>query len=359
MSEFIPPCGGEPICLPAGVGPLLLVVVDTEEEFDWAKGFSIGAHNVTAMRCQVLAQRLFEPYRLAPTYLVDYPVASQEDGYKPLIEFLRDDRCEIGAHLHPWVNPPIEEQVCARNSYVCNLPADLERRKLTLLKTTIERNFGVAPDVYKAGRYGAGAATAAILENLGFRVDCSVYPRADLRSDGGPDFRRYSADPCWFGNDKRLLEIPLSTGFTGLLRRAGGGLHRWIGSNWAARLKLTAVFARSHLLDCVRLTPEGTTLAEAKRLTRVLWEHGEQRVFAISYHSPSLDPGHTPYVRDRRDLEHFLGWLEGYMDYFFGELRGSASTPMEVYRLASQARGRASDGKPKVHDDFRADKVRS
>ena len=338
MSQFIPLGSSEPIRLPAESGPLLLAVVDTEEEFDWGKGFSSGERSVTAMRRQGLAQRIFEPYRLMPTYLVDYPIASLEDGYKPLIEFLRDGRCEIGAHLHPWVNPPLEEKVCTHNSYVCNLPADLERRKLMQLKAAIEHNFKVVPEVYKAGRFGAGAATAAMLEDLGFRIDCSVYPRTDLRSDGGPDFRRYSADPCWFGSGRRLLEIPLTAGFTGLLRRSGPEIYRLIGSDWSVRLKLTAVFSRSHLLDFVRLTPEGMTLAEAKRLTRVLWERGEQRVFAMSYHSPSLEPGHTPYVRDHRDLERFLGWLDGYLDFFFTELHGTASTPMEVHRLASVAR---------------------
>jgi len=344
MSEFIPLGTREPVCLPVQSGPLLMVVVDTEEEFDWDKGFSSAERSVTAMRWQELAQRIFEPHRLIPTYLVDYSVASQEDGYKPLIELLRDGRCEIGAHLHPWVNPPLEEKICGRNSYVFNLPADLERRKLAMLKTAIEQSFDVVPVVYKAGRYGAGGATASILDDLGFHVDCSVYPRADLRSDGGPDFRHYSADPCWFGIGRRLLEIPLTTGFTGLLRRAGAEIYRLIGSGWPVRLKLPAVFARTHLVNLIRLTPEGVPLAEAMRLTRVLWEQGEQRVFAMTYHSPSLQPGHTPYVRDRRDLERFLGWLEHYLDFFFTELHGIAATPMDVYRLASSTRNKLGHG---------------
>ncbi len=45
-------------------------------------------------------------------------------------------------------------------------------------------------------------------------------------------------------------------------------------------------------------------------------------MFAISYHTPSLAPGNTQYVRDERELQTFLGWLEGYLEFFFGEMRG-------------------------------------
>lgn len=76
-----------------------------------------------------------------------------------------------------------------------------------------------------------------------------------------------------------------------------------------------------------RLTPEGTRLAEAKRLTRRLLRDYHHRVFVLSYHSPSLDPGHTPYVRTHEDLQAFLAWIEGYLDFFFNELGGYATTP--------------------------------
>lgn len=328
------------VSLPANMPPQLLVFIDTEEEFDWRKNFSSAAHGVTAMRHQWRAQTVFDRYGVKPVYLVDYPVAHQADGYQPLREFLADGRCEIGAHLHPWVTPPVEEEVGDGNSFACNLPRDLERRKLVILKQTIERNLGVTPTVYRAGRYGADAETRALLDEFGFLIDSSVLPWTDLRSMAGPDFRHCSPDPFWFGTDERLLEIPLTTGFLGLLHRFGAEVFPWIGGTRGVRLRATAICARARLLDRIRLSPEGVTLAEAKRLTRALVRRGEQRIFVVSYHSPSLGVGHTPYVRTRRDLEHFLAWLDDYLEFFRGEIGGQPASTPGIYRALCTASGR-------------------
>jgi len=251
---------------------------------------------------------------------------------------LQDGRCGIGAHLHPWVNPPFEEEVCARNSYPCNLSMNLELRKLTALTETISRNFGVRPVLYKAGRYGADAETTAALEALHYEIDCSMLPWTDLTAQSGPDFHRCSNDLYWFGEGSRLLEIPLTTGLVGGLQRVGQGLYWWLDSLQARRLRLTGAFARAGLLERIRLTPEGSTLSDAKRVSRILLDHYGQRVFTLTYHSPSLEPGHTPYVRSEADLAGFLGWIEGYLEFFFGQLGGVGSTPAEVFRLAAAQR---------------------
>jgi hypothetical protein len=65
-----------------------------------------------------------------------------------------------------------------------------------------------------------------------------------------------------------------------------------------------------------------------RRLTRVLLARGH-RVFVFSYHSSSLVPGNTPYVRSRADLARFVGNISAYLDFFFGETGGIAMTPSE------------------------------
>ena len=77
-------------------------------------------------------------------------------------EFVDGGRAEVGAHLHPWVTPPAEEEVTRFNSYAGNLPLSLESSKIARLVEAIEASFGRRPIVYKAGRYGFGANTASI-----------------------------------------------------------------------------------------------------------------------------------------------------------------------------------------------------
>ena len=65
------------------------------------------------------------------------------------------------------------------------------------------------------------------------------------------------------------------------------------------------------------------------------------RLFVIGYHSPSLQPGNTPFVRTAADLQRLLGWLEGYLEFFLGEIGGALGTPDAIFRMAVQARVRA------------------
>lgn len=311
---------------PLDEGPYLLVIVDTEEEFDWGTVPSTST-SITAIREQIRAQRIYDRFGVVPTYVVDYPVASQEHGYKPLREFMADGRCDVGAQLHPWVNPPIEEELIERNSFPGNLPSSLEHAKLKRLTEVIEENFRRKPTLYRAGRFGAGPNTPRILAELGYKIDCSVLPYTDLRQKYGPDYSRYTAHPFWFGPDNRLLELPVTAGITGALAPVAAPLYPTIAAPIGQRLHLPGLFARLRLLDRIRLTPEGSSLAEAKRLTRVLLKRDRLRVFVLTYHSPSLAPGHTPYVRTAGDLQYFLGWIEAYLAFFFGEIGGKPATP--------------------------------
>jgi hypothetical protein len=79
--------------------------------------------------------------------------------------------------------------------------------------------------------------------------------------------------------------------------------------------------ARLGLIERIRLTPEGIDIDEAKRLVRQMIAD-RHRVFVLTYHSPSLEPGSTPYVRTAADLMHFLAWLEEFYDFFTTEIGG-------------------------------------
>jgi hypothetical protein len=306
-----------------------MVVVDAEEEFDWTRQFSRENTSVRSMGSIGKAQQIFDEYGVKPVYAVSYPVVSQPDGYKPLQEIVSDGRCVIGAHLHPWVTPPFEEPIGRFTTYAGNLPPDLERAKLHVLAESIAERFGSTPTVYKAGRYGLGPHTAEILEQLGFAVDLSVCPYMSFSEEGGPDFRLHSPWPYWFGREKRLLELPLTVGFTGLLRQWGGRLHNLAVRSPLAWIRAAGILARLRMVDRIWLSPEGFELSDQRRLIHAL-HHDGLRVFTFAFHSPSLEPGNTPYVRSVQDLEQFLARCRKFLDFFMVDLDGSPTTPLEL-----------------------------
>ncbi|MSO77898.1 MAG: hypothetical protein EXQ87_13480 [Alphaproteobacteria bacterium] len=54
------------------------------------------------------------------------------------------------------------------------------------------------------------------------------------------------------------------------------------------------------------------------------------RVLVFSFHSPSVTPGFTPYVRDQADLRSFLERIDGFLASFRTELGGRFASPDEV-----------------------------
>jgi len=311
--------------------PRLLVVVDTEEEFDWSQNFARENVATSSIPAQAAAHQIYDRLGVVPTYILDYPVATDPRAVA-FLGGLRDaGKAAIGAHLHPWVTPPHEEEVTTLNSYHCNLPPALERRKIEMLTETIEDRFGARPTIFKAGRHGFGPNTARVLADLGYRVDCSYVPFTSFAGDGGPDFRAAPDQPFWLDARSRLLEIPTTAGFIGPAA-AMGEQAAWLFDNrQAARLRLPGILGRSGLVARSRLSPEGVSAEEQCRLIETMVKRG-RRSFNLVYHSPSLAPGHTPYVRTQADLTRFLATIEQVLTWFRDELGGRFTTPDQVHR---------------------------
>ena len=335
----------EPIRLPAG-RPILCIIVDAEEEFHWGRPVSARNNATSSIRYQKRAHEVFSCYDARPTYLVTYPIASDPSAASVLREYLADGRCDIGAQLHPWVTPPFDSETEERLSFPGNLPPVIEREKLHRLAEAVRDSFNVQPTAYKAGRYGFGPSTAALLEDEGFLVDTSLIPRTHYTPVGGPDFSAFDYGPFWFGARRRLLELPVTRALTGLMANAMPSVYGMAERTPFRSLKAAGLLARAGLLERITLSPEGSDLAAMLRLTRTLLRRGE-RIFTLSYHSPSLQPGNTPYVRTHRDLAVFLDRISGFLSFFRDELGGVFLTVKELHdQLRSGSLGEATDVPP-------------
>lgn len=290
--------------------PRCLLTVDTEEEFDWDKPLTRDTHGVDHVGRLAKFQEFCERQGVVPIYLVDWPIANSERACEILKEPLATGKAEIGVQLHPWVNPPFDEEVSQNNSFAGNLPRDLEKAKLANLRDTIEKNFGIAPLIYRAGRYGAGPNTAELLTEQGIAVDSSVRPKFDYSSAGGPDYRDFPIRPYWLDDARTLLELPLTTTFWGVLRRQGDYIYPRL---WRAP-SLRGVLSRLGMLERVPLTPEGVSVEEAIRGIDMALDDGTP-LLVFSFHSPSLRPGDTPYVRTEEDLDALYDWWRRVLAY--------------------------------------------
>ena len=285
-------------------GQRILLTVDTEEEFDWNAPFSkndFGLRHV--LRIQKF-QEFCEGLKISPVYLVDWPIATSQMAVDILRSAVDRGKAEIGIQLHPWVNPPKDEEINVFNSFAGNLPQELEKKKFKKLRDEIELRFGTPPLIYRAGRYGLGPNTSSLLQDAGVAIDTSVRANFDYSEHSGPDYSRHPLHPYWVDKDKQILELPLTSVFWGMLRKQGQ--FAFPLARRAPRLR--GLFARAGLLERISLTPEGVTAEEAIRGIDMAVDDGLP-VMVMSFHSPSLEPGHTPYVLSEDDLDEFYDWF--------------------------------------------------
>ncbi len=305
--------------VPLSDGPLCAVAVDVEEDFDWdrpVRSTSYSTRSVTSLR---ELQEVVGAYGIVPTYFLTYPILHDVEVVRVLRRQLSRGQCEVGVQLHPWVNPPFDGDDGISASFCTNLAPELEERKLIRLKERFVVQFGQAPLLYRAGRYGLSQATAHLLEKHGFTIDTSVAPRT-VSGQGGPDYAAYDYEPFWFGERRRLLEVPLCRSIVGWGGRLAAPAYHRLGTPALARAGVSSALTRLRFAERITLSPEGNDVAAMLRLVRQLRRRG-QSVLVLSFHSSSLAVGSNPYVRSVADLHGFYDRLSAVLDTMASRLQ--------------------------------------
>ena len=291
-------------------GRRFLITVDTEEEFDWDGPFERSGHTTITVPKLERFQKFVAKYGISPIYFVDYSIVENNEAVAFLKSAIIDDAAAIGVHLHPWINPPFEEVVNDTNSFAGNLSKEIEEAKILRLRDKIEEATGHLSVIYRAGRYGVGPNTIDILERNGFVIDSSVRSHFDYSGEGGPNFLHLGPEPTWLNDSQSLLEIPLTTVFSGMMRQQAGLLSRFTEKSAI----VNAGLVKTKLLQRIPLTPEGVSIQEAREAIDIGLDDGLE-LLVFSFHSPSLSAGHTPYVKTSEDLDRFYDWWREIISY--------------------------------------------
>ena len=317
--------------------PITLVVSIDVEEDNW----KLARTGVTVENVRQLPRldRLFERLAVRPTYFTTYQVAIHPWAVRILQEAQARGTAEIGAHLHPWNTPPIEEAFVPRNTMLVNLPARLQAAKLDTLTDTLCAGMGRRPLAFRAGRWAFGPSTAAALLTRGYRVDSSVTPFVSWEDvDEGPthigaplhvyrlDGQGDTRNPVFGGP---LIEVPLSWGYNRGSWALWTRLQPLLRHPVVRHLRLAGIAAHLGLLRRICLSPEASSVAAMLTLSRRLIDQGVQYLH-MSWHSVSLQPGLTPYTATAADVERLYAAIESYID------RLAALAPIK-FRTVSEA----------------------
>jgi hypothetical protein len=280
-------------------------------------------------------------YGVRPTYLVDAPVVEDRAAAQLLRRMQDDGECEIGAHVHPWCNPPgSEEPVNERDTYLCNLSPPLQQAKIEWLTDAIENRFGRRPTSFRAGRYGFGLDAARVLGDLGYEVDSSVIPFTDYSSSGGPDFSDAPTTPYFLDGESVtvphargfLYEAPVSVGFNRADFARADAIQRLAGRPWLRRLRAAGALDRLGIVRRIKFSPEQADLNSLRRLADVYAARSAPAI-VLMFHSSSLLPGGSPYVQTESQLGEFLARIDGILRHCIERMGCESCTLSECRTL--------------------------
>lgn len=312
--DFFP---GSVAAEPRSAAHICTVAIDAEEAFDWRYPVRGTSFVTDCMRSLREPQGLFRAYGIVPIYLLTYPILEDPGAISLLRTYVERGECVLGIQLHSWVTPPFDGGTGHEASFASNLDPNLEEQKLLSLSRKFQECFGFAPKVYRAGRYGIGRQTALLLEKHGFEIDTSVAPRSSFRDEGGPEFSGAEYGLFWFGEKRRLLEMPLCRSVVGWGGQIGRSMYRSLSASHS-HTRLLSLLTRTRCAERVTLSPEGNDPAAMKRLIRHMLKSNHS-ILTASFHSSSFTVGGNPYVETRANLHGFYDRLSEILDYMIYE----------------------------------------
>jgi hypothetical protein len=288
-------------------------------------------------------------FGVRPTYFVTYQVLEHPEGRKVIQSLGADPHAELATHLHPWNTPPLEEAASGRNSMLCNLPLDLQRRKLIELTERFTEVAGRAPTSFRAGRFGMSAALLPSLLELGYLVDSSVTPFWNWEPyDAGPNHWGASVDPYRLSaaahdirapNERgELVELPISVGFTRRPFGVWGAIHDVLQRPWLKTLRAPGIAARLGIVRKAIISPENETARNMLDVSRQLVASGARYVHMF-LHSSSLLAGLSPSARNEHEVRRLYSRLGTYLTEIgsLGSVRFATATEAARPYLAIDA----------------------
>ena len=311
----------------------LTIGIDTESDNQWSTESRLKPtySNIYALPS---LHELFLESGARPTYLITYPVATEERCADTVRELTHRGGCEIGAHHHVWETPPCDPDEARGLPYAMHMPLDRFEQQLANLTAAIAKTAGSSPVTYRSGRYGFDAPHTAVLERAGYLVDTSVHPLLYESYRGGPDFVDAPLTPYLLSYDSAvrpgsssLLEVPVSAA----LNRS---LPQWLVRAYgrAPSPYQTKRYLRlARIVKTCWLRPSYSSLDDMKRLARRMVK-AKAPVLNVMFHSSEAIVGGSPYNKTQGELDAFLERLTAFLNFAVKDLRAQPVTLREFHQ---------------------------
>ena len=319
---------------------LFVLTIDTEEEWLWDEEFPQDNCSIQNIGRIPDFHKACVELGIRPTYFVDYAVANDLNASAILKQFHQANEAEIGAHLHPWCNPPYFGKTTEPESHVINLPHEQVEQKLDKLTEIICENIDVVPQSFRSGRWGISGKTLQLLASRGYKVDSSVYPyykNEFFTCEGAPSFPYWPTETNALkpGKQRQIMEIPVSAGFNIANFNLGEKVHNAFSTPSIAWTKLIGVLWHTQLLRKIYLSPELTCADNMNALIDKCLQN-KHPVIHMYLHSSSLIDGATGLLNVQNAIESIVDRIKMSVSHLHNKANVQFCTISEAAYLLKQ-----------------------
>lgn len=289
--------------------------VDTEEEWDWDGPFPNKVISVENVDHLPVFQGQLNELGLKTSYFLDYAVMENPHARDLLADLYKSNPgIEYGAHLHPWVTPPIVPVESEADSHIVNLPIDIVSEQLRSLTSTITELTGRQPTSFRSGRWGINDDILRALAEQGYLVDSSIYPFYENDWFSCAEYDSWPLAMSHLQTKPELIELPVTAGFNHRPFTKAQRMHKTLEQPAWARFHVIGVLWALMLHRKIYLSPELSTSRDMIALCKEMLQ-AECPVIHMYLHSSSLLPGSTRYVQSERDKNRLVKRIESVVSF--------------------------------------------
>ncbi len=318
---------------------LFILSVDTEEEWDWSGPFPKSNFSVENIYELPAFQNFCQGLGIKPTYFIDYAVANSTTAVNT-IKQLNSELFEIGAHLHPWANPPFFESINEITSHVINLPIEQVEQKLDLLLEKLTLEFDCNVKSFRTGRWGTSGEVLNLLLKKEINTDSSVYPlfrSHQLSCEKAPSTPYWPNfdDPNIKGEQREILELPVTVSFNRRYNLFCQELHKLFEHRPFSWFRFNGILWHTKLLRKLYLSPELCSGKEMRMLidTELKKDHS---YFHMYLHSSSLLENVTGLSPEECCREYLCEQIKSAVEYLQTKANVKFCTISEARDLLTQ-----------------------
>lgn len=291
------------------------ITIDTEGDNGWDRPRVYDTRNAQGVE---RFQKFCEGFGFKPIWLTNYEMSLDSTFVKVVKDALRNGRCEVGAHIHPWNSPPDFSLTDADYKYLPYLieyPYEVMEDKIAFLTKHLENIFEEKMISHRAGRWAINNEYLNCLNDYGYKVDCSVTPLIDWRNSmglpnglGGTNYSEFPKTiykPLQDIDD--FLEIPMSTVSNRIINNV---LVNTIFNIVPKKTRETRVFNALNARKVFMLRPRlGNKRTMLKVIDKLV---GDPTIEHLEFmiHSSELYPGTSPKCKNEEELDELYKDME-------------------------------------------------